>query len=70
MEYFVLFSRARKYFKKNNMKISYSNITKSYYLMNICQNCQAKQGEFFLFNEIDSIFSPNSVNEAKRLKIL
>ncbi len=38
--------------------------------MNICQNCQAKQGEFFLFNEIDSIFSPNSVNEAKRLKIL
>ncbi len=35
------------YFKKNNMKISYSNITKSYYLMNICQNCQAKQGEFF-----------------------
>ncbi|EAL6323303.1 conjugal transfer protein TraC, partial [Campylobacter coli] len=55
--------------KKNNMKISYSNTTKSYYLMNICQNCQAKQGEFFLFNEIDSIFSPNSVNEAKRLKI-
>ncbi|MBT0877771.1 hypothetical protein KJQ76_09430, partial [Campylobacter coli] len=51
------------------MKISYSNTTKSYYLMNICQNCQAKQGEFFLFNEIDSIFSPNSVNEAKRLKI-
>ncbi|EAM0725091.1 hypothetical protein D3081_09100, partial [Campylobacter coli] len=25
--------------------------------------------ENFLFNEIDSIFSPNSVNEAKRLKI-
>ncbi|ASI88239.1 hypothetical protein FORC46_p0023 (plasmid) [Campylobacter jejuni] len=34
-------------FKKINMKISYSNTTKSYYLMNICQNCQAKQGEFF-----------------------
>ncbi len=33
--------------KKINMKISYSNTTKSYYLMNICQNCQAKQGEFF-----------------------
>lgn len=32
---------------KNNMKISYFNTTKSYYLMNICQNCQAKQGEFF-----------------------
>lgn len=53
MEYFVLFSRARKYFKKNNMKISYFNTTKSYYLMNICQNCQAKQGEFI------EIFSTN-----------
>lgn len=39
--------------KKNNMKISYSNTTKSYYLMNICQNCQAKQGEFI------EIFSTN-----------
>lgn len=28
-----------------------------------------KTRRIFLFNEIDSIFSPNSVNEAKRLKI-
>ncbi|MCH5335975.1 MAG: hypothetical protein J1D99_01010, partial [Campylobacter sp.] len=25
--------------------------------------------EFFLFNEIDSVFSPTSVKEAKKLKI-
>lgn len=51
------------------MKISYSNTIQSSYLMNLCQNCGAKQGEFFLFNEIDSVFSPTSVKEAKKLKI-
>lgn len=59
----------RKLNINHRMKILYSHTAQSSYLMNICQNCESKQGEFFLFDEVDSIFSPISVKEAKKLKI-
>ncbi|EAH4572131.1 hypothetical protein KJQ78_08815 [Campylobacter lari] len=63
------FSNILKHMNIKSLEKSFSNTAGSSYLMNKCQCCQSKQGEFFLFEEIDSIFSPNTVKEAQQLKI-
>lgn len=38
-----------------SIKMKYSSTQKRYYPMNICQHCKAKQGEFFIYKEINVI---------------
>lgn len=37
------------------IKMKYSSTQKRYYPMNICQHCKAKQGEFFIYKEVNII---------------
>lgn len=41
-----------KYFP-NNIKEKYSSTQKRIYPMNICENCGAKQGEFFIYQDLN-----------------
>lgn len=47
----------------------YSKMAGTSYLLNHCSNCKMKQGEFFLFSEVDSPFFVDSVEKAKQLML-
>lgn len=48
----------------NNIKYLYSSIQKRRYAMNICGNCGAQQGEFYIYKDINLI-----IKEMKNLKV-
>lgn len=57
---------------KYNYKFRYSQTTKKSSLCNCCDHCDILQGDFFLFDEVDSpffIFSPEDVKKLKIYKI-
>lgn len=53
--------------EKYNYYLGYSKTTKSDYYANHCNYCNVLQGDFYLFNEIDSPFSVDSIERAKGL---
>lgn len=59
-----------KYIKsKYNYKLRYSKTTNTSNISNCCEHCDVLQGDFFLFNEVDSPFFIHSPEDIKRLKI-
>lgn len=55
--------------EKYNYYESYSKAVNASYLANHCSNCKVIQGEFFLFEEVDSPFFVDSIERAKQLKL-
>lgn len=47
----------------------FSKTTQTSNMSNCCDNCDILQGNFFLFNEVDSPFFITSIDDVKRLKI-
>ena len=59
-----------KYIKsKYNYKLRYSKTTNTSNISNCCEHCDVLQGDFFLFNEDNSLFFIHSPEDIKRLKI-
>ncbi|TYQ16960.1 UNVERIFIED_CONTAM: hypothetical protein Cloal_3550 [Acetivibrio alkalicellulosi] len=57
-----------KYLKeKYNFYLGYSKTTQSNYYSNHCKHCNVIQGDFYLFNEVDSPFFIDSIEKAKNL---
>lgn len=54
----------------NKFKQAYSKTTGSRYLMNHCENCGAKLGDFFMHSEPGGAFFPTSPQEAKRMTLI
>ncbi|WP_077612275.1 DUF5710 domain-containing protein [Clostridium sp. Marseille-P2415] len=52
-----------------NYKKRYSKTIKSSYLANCCDNCDVLQGDFFLFEEVDSPFFIYDKDVASKLKL-
>ncbi|MDU2702384.1 MAG: hypothetical protein E7C47_09615 [Veillonella sp.] len=48
----------------NNIKNMYSRTQRRSYAMNICNHCKAKQGEFFIYEEVNKI-----IKNMKEIKI-
>ncbi|WP_267524228.1 DUF5710 domain-containing protein [Campylobacter sp. MG1] len=55
--------------EKYNYKMRFSKTTQTSNMSNCCDNCDILQGNFFLFNEVDSPFFITSIDDVKRLKI-
>ena len=55
--------------KNYSLKYGYSNVVKESYLANHCQNCGVIQGNFYLFDEVDSPFFLYEASDAKKLEI-
>ena len=55
--------------KKYNYKNRYSKFANCTYLANCCDNCDVLQGDFFLFNEVDSPFWIEDETAASNLKL-
>lgn len=55
--------------KKYNYKMRYSQTTRSSNVCNCCEHCDVLQGDFYLFNEVDSPFFIYSPEDVKKLKI-
>jgi hypothetical protein len=53
----------------NKLKILLSKTINEKYLMNTCEHCNMLQGDNFLYDEIDSIFSPMNEYEASNMTI-
>ena len=49
--------------------ISYSKTIDDYYFANHCEHCNALQGSYFLFDEVDSPFFINSVADVQQLDL-
>ena len=47
----------------------YSKMAGMTYLLNHCSNCKMKQGDFFLFGEVDSPFFLENVDKVKQLTL-
>lgn len=54
---------------KYNYKLRYSKTTKTSNISNCCEYCDVLQGDFFLFNEVDSPFFIHSPEDVEKLKI-
>lgn len=52
---------------KYNYKLKYSKTTKTKEYSNCCQHCDSLQGNYFLFNELDSPFIVTSTEMARNL---
>lgn len=52
-----------------NYKMRFSKFTQSTSLANCCEHCDVLQGNFFIFDEVDSPFFIYSVNDARNLSI-
>ncbi|MCI7766650.1 MAG: DUF5710 domain-containing protein [Oscillospiraceae bacterium] len=52
-----------------NYKEKYSKFAGCTYLANCCDNCDTLQGDYFLFNEVDSPFWINDESDASKLKL-
>ncbi len=55
--------------EKYNYYESYSKTANESYLVNHCSNCKVIQGDFFLFQEVDTPFFIDSIEKAKQLKL-
>lgn len=55
--------------EKYNYKMRFSKTTQTSNMSNCCDNCDILQGNFFLFNEVDSPFFITSIDDVKKLKI-
>ena len=55
--------------EKYNYYESYSKTVNASYLANHCSNCKVIQGDFFLFEEVDTPFFVDSIEKAKKLKL-
>lgn len=55
--------------EKYNYYESYSKTINASYLANHCSNCKVIQGDFFLFEEVDTPFFVDSIEKAKALKL-
>ena len=55
--------------EKYNYYESYSKTINASYLANHCSNCKVIQGDFFLFEEVDTPFFVDSIEKAKVLKL-
>lgn len=55
--------------KKYNYKLRYSKTTKTSSICNCCEHCDVLQGDFYLFNEVDSPFFIYLPEDVKKLKI-
>lgn len=55
--------------KRYNYKPRYSKTTKTTNICNCCEHCDVLQGDFFLFDEVDSPFFICSPEDVKKLKI-
>lgn len=59
-----------KYLQVNyNYKIKYSKMKNDSYLANCCTNCDVLQGDFFLFDEVDSPFFIHNEETASKLTL-
>lgn len=59
-----------KYLKeKYNFYLGYSKTAENEYYSNHCKHCNVIQGNFFLFDEVDSPFFIDSIEKAKNLKL-
>lgn len=47
----------------------YSKMAGMTYLLNHCSNCKMKQGDYFLFEEVDSPFFLDTVDKVKQLTL-
>ncbi|GEM05699.1 hypothetical protein HMI01_26870 [Halolactibacillus miurensis] len=54
---------------KYNYKMRYSKTIKNSYLANCCDHCDALQGDYFLFNEMDSPFCITDKETAEKLAL-
>lgn len=54
---------------KYNYKDRYSSTTGESHINNCCDNCDVLQGDFYLFNEVDSPFFINTEEKVRNLKI-
>lgn len=54
---------------KYNYKMRYSKTTQESHYNNCCDNCDVLQGDFFLYEEVDSPFFIDSIEKVKALKI-
>ena len=52
-----------------NFYLGYSKTIKSKYYSNHCKHCNVLQGDYYLFNEVDSPFFVDSIEQAKNLKL-
>ena len=55
--------------EKYNYYESYSKTVNDSYLANHCSNCKVIQGDFFLFEDVDTPFFVDSIEKAKGLKL-
>ncbi len=55
--------------EKYNYKERYSSTTGESHINNCCDNCDVLQGDFYLFNEVDSPFFIDSIEKVENLKI-
>lgn len=55
--------------EKYNYKYRYSKFANRTYLANCCDNCDVLQGDYFLFNEVDSPFWIEDEIAASKLKL-
>jgi hypothetical protein len=53
----------------NKFKIMFSKTINDNYLMNMCEHCNMPQGDNFLYDEIDSVFSPTDEHEVYNMTI-
>jgi hypothetical protein len=56
-------------FTNEKFKKMFSKTINQEYLMNTCEHCSALQGDNFLYNEVDSVFSPMNEHEASNMTI-
>jgi hypothetical protein len=56
-------------FTKNNFRLTFSKTVNNKYLMNNCEYCGAPQGDNFLYEEIDSVFSPSSKSAVEYMTV-
>lgn len=56
--------------KKYNYKLKYSKTIGRKYYANCCEHCDALQGDYFLFDEIDFPFNVTSREMASKLKFI
>jgi hypothetical protein len=51
-------------------RISYSKTTGTSYLNNHCSGCGRMQGDNFLYEEIDAVFSPTEAKDAEGIRLM
>lgn len=52
-----------------NYKLSHTNTTDSDYWANVCEKCEAVQGDHFLYQSPGNAFSPTNVDDASKIML-